>query len=58
MELRPIWQQHEHRVKGHNLVSFIAYAMWKTLPGWKNASGLGERHRQEPQPRLLLVGKG
>lgn len=46
LELRPIWHQREKRVKGHILVCFIAYAMWKTLSGWMQASGLGEA----PQP--------
>jgi transposase len=45
LELRPIWHQHEDRVKGHILVCFIAYAMWKTLSGWMAASGLGQAPR-------------
>jgi transposase len=45
LELRPIWHQQEHRVQGHILVCFIAYAMWKTLSGWMKASGLGEAPR-------------
>jgi hypothetical protein len=45
LELRPIWHQKEDRVKGHILVCFIAYAMWKTLSGWMQASGLGEAPR-------------
>jgi len=43
--LRPIWHHHEKRVKGHILVCFIAYAMWKTLSGWMKSSGLGEAPR-------------
>jgi hypothetical protein len=43
--LRPIWHQKQDRVKGHILVCFIAYAMWKTLSGWMQASGLGEAPR-------------
>jgi transposase len=48
LELRPIWHQTADRVKGHILVCFIAYAMWKTLSGWMQDSGLGEA------PRSLL----
>lgn len=42
LELRPIWHQNQNRVQGHILVSFLAYAMWKTLAGWMKASGLGD----------------
>jgi hypothetical protein len=45
LELRPVWHQHADRVKAHILVCFIAYAMWKTLSGWMNASGLGDAPR-------------
>lgn len=45
LELRPIWHQHADRVQAHILVCFIAYAMWKTLTGWMNASGLGDAPR-------------
>ena len=45
LELRPIWHHHADRVKGHILVCFIAYAMWKTLSGWMKSSGLGEAPR-------------
>lgn len=45
LELRPVWHQKQDRVKGHILVCFIAYAMWKTLSGWMQASGLGEAPR-------------
>ena len=46
--LRPIWHHKEDRVKAHVLVCFLAYAMWKTLAGWMNRSGLGDA------PRSLL----
>jgi transposase len=46
LELRPIWHQNQNRVQGHILVSFIAYAMWKTLAGWMKASGLGDAPRE------------
>lgn len=46
--LRPIWHQKEARVQAHILISFLAYAMWKTLAGWMNRSGLGDA------PRSLL----
>jgi hypothetical protein len=45
LELRPVWHQTADRVKAHILVCFIAYAMWKTLSGWMNASGLGDAPR-------------
>jgi transposase len=45
LELRPIWHQRDGRVQGHILVCFIAYAMWKTLGGWMQASGLGDAPR-------------
>ena len=43
--LRPIWHHKEDRVKAHILVSFLAFAMWKTLTGWMRGSGLGEAPR-------------
>jgi hypothetical protein len=46
--LRPIWHHKEDRVQAHILVSFLAYAMWKTLAGWMRRSGLGDA------PRSLL----
>jgi transposase len=46
--LRPIWHHKEDRVKAHILVCFLAYAMWKTLAGWMQNSGLGDA------PRTLL----
>lgn len=46
--LRPIWHHKEDRVQAHILVCFLAYAMWKTLAGWMNRSGLGDA------PRSLL----
>lgn len=39
--LRPIYHQTERRVHGHILVAFLAYALWKTLQKWMEASGLG-----------------
>jgi transposase len=45
LELRPIWHQTKDRVQGHILVCFIAYAMWKALSGWMQASGLGDAPR-------------
>jgi transposase len=46
LELRPIWHQNASRVKAHILVCFIAYAMWKALAGWMQASGLGDAPRE------------
>jgi hypothetical protein len=33
------------RVKGHILVCFLAYVLWKTLAGWMQAGGLGSAPR-------------
>jgi len=41
LKIRPIWHQLEHRVQGHILFSFLAYALWKTLQIWMEQSGLG-----------------
>ena len=45
LEIRPIWHQNADRVKGHILVCFLAYVLWKTLAGWMQASGLGSAPR-------------
>jgi hypothetical protein len=45
LRIRPIWHQRSDRVRGHILVCFLAYAMWKTLGGWMSKSGLGEAPR-------------
>jgi transposase len=41
LKIRPLWHQLEHRVQGHILFSFLAYALWKTLQIWMERSGLG-----------------
>ena len=41
LKIRPIWHQLEHRVQGHILFSFMAYALYKTLQIWMERSGLG-----------------
>ena len=41
LDLRPIYHQVERRVHSHILVAFLAYALWKTLQKWMEASGLG-----------------
>jgi transposase len=46
--IRPIWHQHEDRVKAHILVCFLAYVLWKTLAQWMQRSGLGDA------PRMLV----
>lgn len=43
--IRPIWHQKEDRVKGHILVCFLAYVLWKTLAGWMHGAGLGDAPR-------------
>ena len=45
LEIRPIWHQKERRVKGHILVCFLAYVLWKTLAQWMRRSGLGDAPR-------------
>jgi len=41
LNIRPIWHHLEHRVQGHILFSFLAYALWKTLQIWMDRCGLG-----------------
>lgn len=48
LRLRPIWHQKEGRVRGHILVCFLAYVLWKSLAQWMCCSGLGDA------PRALL----
>ena len=45
LSIRPIWHQKTDRVQAHVLVCFLAYALWKTLAGWMQASGLGDAPR-------------
>ncbi|MEK6891040.1 MAG: IS1634 family transposase [Nanoarchaeota archaeon] len=48
LEIRPIWHHGEKRVQAHILISFLAYAMWKTLEMRMSRTGLGNG------PRTLL----
>jgi len=41
LRIRPIWHQLQHRVQGHILFSFLAYALWKALQIWMERAGLG-----------------
>jgi transposase len=41
LSIRPVYHQLEHRVKAHVLVSFLAYAMYRTLDTLAKAKGLG-----------------
>ncbi len=34
LAIRPVWHQEADRVKGHILVCFLAYVLWKTLEKW------------------------
>jgi hypothetical protein len=43
--IRPVWHQTADRVKGHILVCFLAYAMWKTFGQWMRGAGLGDAPR-------------
>jgi hypothetical protein len=45
LAIRPVWHQTADRVKGHILVCFLAYTMWKTLAQWMRAGGLGDAPR-------------
>jgi len=45
LAIRPVWHHTADRVKGHILVCFLAYAMWKTLAQWMRAAGLGDAPR-------------
>jgi hypothetical protein len=45
LAIRPVWHHTADRVKGHILVCFLAYAMWKTLAGWMRGAGLGDAPR-------------
>ena len=45
LAIRPVWHHTADRVKGHILVCFLAYAMWKTLSAWMRRSGLGDAPR-------------
>jgi transposase len=45
LSIRPIWHHKEDRVKGHILVCFLAYVLWKTLAGWMRNAGLGDAPR-------------
>jgi hypothetical protein len=53
LQIRPIWHQKEERVKGHILICFMAYVMWKTLERWMQRSGLGDA----PRPLLEEFAK-
>lgn len=44
--LRPIWHHTSKRVKGHIMVCFLAYALWKTLSQWCKGAGLGTEPRK------------
>lgn len=44
--IRPIWHQKADRVKGHILVCFLAYVLWKTLAQWMRRAGLGDAPRR------------
>jgi len=45
LAIRPVWHHTADRVKGHILVCFLAYAMWKTLAQLMRAGGLGDAPR-------------
>jgi transposase len=54
LSIRPIWHQKEDRVKGHILVCFLAYVLWKTLAGWMRNAGLGDAPRTVLQEMAKL----
>jgi len=45
LAIRPVWHHTAGRVKGHILVCFLAYVMWKTLAAWMRGGGLGDAPR-------------
>jgi transposase len=45
LNVRPIWHQRADRVKGHILVCFLAYVLWKTLAHWMQRASLGDAPR-------------
>jgi transposase len=53
LKIRPIWHQKESRVKGHILICFLAYVLWKALQQWMQRSGLGDA----PRPLLEEMAK-
>jgi transposase len=40
LHIRPVWHHTAERTKGHILVCFLAYALWKTLAGWQTKANL------------------
>lgn len=46
LSLRPVWHQKEERVKGHILVCFLAYVLWKSLGQMCRLAGLGDEPRR------------
>lgn len=46
LSIRPIWHQHEKRVKAHIFVCFLAYVLWKTLAQLCRRAGLGDEPRR------------
>jgi len=48
LTIRPIWHHKADRVKGHILICFLAYVLWKSLSQWMRRAGLGDA------PRTLL----
>lgn len=46
LKLRPVWHQKEHRVKGHILVCFLAYVLWKCFGQMCKQAGLGDEPRK------------
>jgi transposase len=45
LKIRPVWHQRPDRVKGHILVCFLAYVLWKTLAQWMRRGQLGDAPR-------------
>ena len=41
LAIRPVWHPKADRVKGHILVCFLAYVLWKTLEKWQEKAELG-----------------
>ncbi len=46
LRIRPIWHQKEKRVKGHILVCFLAYVLWRMIGQMCKRAGLGDEPRK------------
>ena len=52
LSLRPVWHHKPDRARGHILICFLAYVLWKTLEQWQQRARLGN------SPRTILEELG